>query len=207
MVWQFTTYTFLALASAVVSSALALTAWYRRPAPGAGPFCLLMLSMTVWSPGYALKLAGPNMQSALVLNNVAVLGAICAPPLWLIFTLHYSGRTEWLARQNLALLLIEPWLVDGLTTSGFNPFPSLHLTPLILLISSLTFAQSLILFRLLDIVPVAREMVIESMREATMISIRRRGNSSTSKLQKGLDDRSRKSSPGGPNWWNAAIHW
>jgi hypothetical protein len=121
MVWQFTTYTFLALASAVVSSALALTAWYRRPAPGAGPFCLLMLSMTVWSLGYALKLAGPNMQSALVLNNVAVLGAICAPPLWLIFTLHYSGRTEWLARQNLALLLIEPLVTLLLIwTNGFH---------------------------------------------------------------------------------------
>src|ERR1700686_4054441 len=110
MHWQFTSYTFPVLASAVISSALAITAWYRRPAPGATPFFLLMLAMTVWSLGYALELASQNLSSAIVWDDIAVVGAICAPTLWLIFTLHYSGRARWLVRQNLILLAIEPLL-------------------------------------------------------------------------------------------------
>jgi PAS domain S-box-containing protein len=254
MHWHFTLYVFPALASAVVSSALALTSWHRRPAPGATSFCLLMLAIAEWSLGYALELASSDLSSVLWWNNVVWLGAICTPTLWLTFALHYTGRARWLVRQNLALLIVEPlatlllvwtngfhglfespvrldssssfsslvvtyglwywvniaysylllflggfilcsfiltvarssllfcmqgaslliamlapWAANIVTTSGLNPFPYLDLTPFAFLISGLICANSLVLFRLLDIVPVAREMVIESMREAAIV--------------------------------------
>ncbi len=251
MHWQLTSYTFPVLASAVISSALALAAWYRRPAPGAKPLSLLMLAMTVWSLGYALELASPDSSSALVWNDFAVLGAICAPTLWLIFTLHYSGRARWLERQNLILLTIEPVLTlllvgiigfynfTGNTAQSniYGPFfslfvfsswwywvnlvysllllslgafvlcsfvlnfartthlyciqagclfvavlmpwlgnivsmPALNLTPHLasyaFLASCLLFTLALFLFRVLDIVPVAREIAIQNMREAAI---------------------------------------
>jgi PAS domain S-box-containing protein len=251
MIWQFTTYTFLTLASAVVSSVLALTAWYRRPAPGATPFCLLMLAMAVWALGFALELASPNLSSAIVWDGIAVLGAISAPTLWLIFTLHYGGRVRWLERQSLILLTIEPlltlllvgtnvfhslagntaqlnsrgpfsslfvisgwwywvnfaysllllalgafalcsfiltfarmthlyciqggclfiavlmpWLGNVLTIPGLNSTP--HLASFAFLTSCLLFVLDLFLFRVLDIVPVAREIAIQNMREAAI---------------------------------------
>ncbi|TMD67051.1 MAG: hypothetical protein E6I97_23460 [Chloroflexi bacterium] len=49
MHWQFTPYVFPVAASAIISAALALTAWYRRQAPGAIAFCLLMLAVAEYS--------------------------------------------------------------------------------------------------------------------------------------------------------------
>src|SRR5437879_5172607 len=121
MHWHFTLYVFPALASAVVSSALALTAWHRRPAPGATSFCLLMLAIAEWSLGYALELASSDLSSVLWWNNVVWLGAICTPTLWLTFALYYTGRARWLVRQNLALLIVEPLATLLLVwTNGFH---------------------------------------------------------------------------------------
>lgn len=253
MHWQFIPYLFPGT-SAVISSALALTAWRRRPAPGAISFCLLMLAMAVWSLGYALELTSPVLSLNVFWHNFAWLGAIAAPTLWLTFALHYTGRASWLTRQYMVLLVIEPlitlllvwtngnhgliesivrldsvgpfsslvvtpdlwywvnliysclllflgafilcsfiltaarsshlfrvqgasllvamgvpWVINVIVISSLNPFPYLNLTPFALLISCMLFAKALYLFQLLDIVPVGREMVIESMREAAIV--------------------------------------
>jgi len=242
------------LASALISTLLAMAAWRRRPASGALPFCLLMLAMAEWSLGYVRELASFTLSSALFWNNVAWLGAIAAPTLWLVFALRYTGRGRWLARQNLTLLLVEPlvmllliwtngfhgpfenvihldtsgpfsalivtygiwywiniaysylllllgafvvcsfiltsarsahlycaqgaclfaavvapWMGNVVTLSGLSPFAHLDLTPFAFLISCLAFAVGLFFFGLLDIVPVAHEVVIESMRDAAIV--------------------------------------
>ncbi|HLX41041.1 MAG TPA: histidine kinase N-terminal 7TM domain-containing protein, partial [Ktedonobacteraceae bacterium] len=254
MHWQLIPDLFLTVASAVIFFALASIAWRRRFASGAAPFSLLMLALAVWSLGYALELASTTLSFALFWDNVAWLGAVGTPALWLIFTLRYTGRAQWLARQKLALLavvplvmlllfwsngfhglieskvqlvsngsfstllvsygtlywvniaysslllvvgafvicsfmlnvarsshlfcfqgasllvaIVAPWVVTVFMISGFIPLPILNLTPFAFLLSSLTFAESLFFFRLLDIVPVAREMVIESMKEAVIV--------------------------------------
>lgn len=254
MHWQFTPYGFPMLASALISVLLAIAAWRRRPAPGALPFCLLMLAMAEWSTAYVRQLASFTLFWAHIWNNVAWIGAIAAPTLWLVFALRFTGRGRWLARQNLALLMIEPlfillliwtngfhgpfenviqlntngpfsalivkygiwywiniaysysflllgafvvcsfilasarsahlycaqgvclfiavaapWIGNIVTLSGHSPLVHLDLTPYALLISCLAFAVGLFFFGLLDIVPVAREVVIESMRDAAIV--------------------------------------
>ena len=254
MHWQFTPYGFPMLASAVISILLAMAAWRRRPASGALPFCLLMLAMAEWSLAYVRELASFTLFWALFWNNVAWLGAIAAPTLWLVFALRYTGRGRWLARQNLAFLLVEPlfmllliwtngfhgpfehvirldtvgpfsalivthgmwywvniaysylllllgafvvcsfilasarsahlyclqgaclfvavvapWVGNVVTLSGLSPFAHLDLTPFAFIISCLAFAAGLFFFGLLEIVPIAREVVIESMRDAAIV--------------------------------------
>ena len=250
---QFTPYVFLMVASAALLAALALTAWRHRPARGAMSFCLLMLAMAAWSLGYALELTSRSYSWALFWDNIAWIGAVAAPALWLVFVLRYTWRANWLARQNLAFLAVEPlvtlllvwtnglhglveharpgssssfsalvvtygiwswvniaysyvllllgafvlcsfiltvarsshlycvqgacllvavlapWVGNIVTISGLSPLPYLDLTPLAFLISGLAFSVGLFLFRLLDIMPIAREIVIESMREATIV--------------------------------------
>src|SRR6266849_5426937 len=253
MHWQLIPYIFPALVSAVILAALAVAAWHRRPAPGAVLFCLLMLAMAEWSLGYALELASPALSSALLWHDIAWLGAIAAPTLWLAFTLLYTGRERWLARQNLALLIVEPlvtllliwtngwhglieskvwldssvpfsslvmtygvwyqvniaysllllvlgafilcsfiliyarsahlycvqggclfiaaaapWVANVVTVPGSGPFFQLNLTSFAFLLSCLTFVLDLFLFRVLDIVPVARAITIERMRVAAI---------------------------------------
>lgn len=56
-----------------------------------------------------------------------------------------------------------------MTTFGWSPFPYLDLTPFAFTVTGLALAWSLFRFRLLDIIPVAREVVIESMRDAVLV--------------------------------------
>src|ERR1700686_4566756 len=82
---QFTPYVFPVVATAVLLALLALATWRHRTAQGAPYFCLLMLAMAEWSLGYALELTGRSLSSALFWDNIAWIGAIAAPTLWLIF--------------------------------------------------------------------------------------------------------------------------
>src|SRR5260370_4346808 len=108
MRWQFTPYVLPVIVSAVVAAALARSAWHRRPAPGAVAFCLLMLAVAEWSLGYAIELGSPDLSTAIFGDNIAWLGAACAPTLWLTFVLQYTGRGGWLTRGTMAILVIEP---------------------------------------------------------------------------------------------------
>ena len=254
MHWQFTPYALPVLASAVVSAALARSAWQRRSAPGAVSFCLLMLAVAEWSLGYTLELVSPNLPTALFWDNIAWTGAASAPTLWLVFVLQYTGRARWLTHRNMTILVVEPlvtlllvwtnefhglvesnirwitgdslsalymtygtwywfnigysylllfvgailicmlvqtlmrsshlylgqagalliavlapWVGNAITVFGLNPFPELDLTPFAFTVTGLAMAWSLFRFRLLDIIPVAREVVFEGMSEAVIV--------------------------------------
>ncbi len=65
--------------------------------------------------------------------------------------------------------MIAPWLGNALTIFGLKPFPGLDFTPFAFTISGLAVAWSLFRFRLFNIIPVAREAVIESMRDAVIV--------------------------------------
>src|SRR5436305_2666182 len=108
MQWQSFPCIFPVVASAVVSAWLALSAWRRRPKPGAIPFSLLMLAVAQWSLGYALELASTDLAAKLFWDNVSWLGAVSAPAAWLALALQYTGRTKWLTRRNVIILALEP---------------------------------------------------------------------------------------------------
>jgi PAS domain-containing protein len=87
----------------------------------------------------------------------------------LIQSLMRSSRL-YLGQASAPLIaVLAPWIGNALTISGLSPFPDLDLTPFAFTISGLAVAWSLFRFRLLDIVPVAREAVIESMRDAVIV--------------------------------------
>src|SRR5947209_2072067 len=108
MHWHFTPYVLPVIISAVVSAAVARSAWHRRPAPGATSFSLLMLAVAEWSLAYALELANTDLPTVLFWDNISWLGAASAPTLWLAFALQYTGRARWLTRRTLAALALEP---------------------------------------------------------------------------------------------------
>jgi PAS domain S-box-containing protein len=254
MHWHFTAYMLPVIVSAVVSAALAGSAWHRRPAPGAISFCLLMLAVAEWSLAYALELASPDLATTLFWDNLSWIGAACAPSLWFAFAIQYTGRARWLTRRSVAILAVEPlvtlllvgtnqfhglvetnirldttrpfsalavtfgvwywvnvaysylllllgailictliqtlmrsarlyrgqasalliavvapWVGNALTVFGLNPVPHLDLTPFAFTVTGIGMAWSLFGFRLLDIVPVAQEVVFESMSDAVIV--------------------------------------
>jgi len=82
-------------------------------------------------------------------------------------------RSGYLYRWQASALLFAvftPWLANAvLDLSDLNPFPYLELTPFALGLTVPVVAWSLYHLRLRDIVPVARDTVIEGMGDAVMI--------------------------------------
>src|SRR5919199_5856999 len=73
--------------------------------------------------------------------------------------------------QNLALLVAVavPWVGNGVYVLGLSPVPNLDPTPFAFLLSGMAIALSLFGFRLLDLVPVARQYVMEGMTDGVIV--------------------------------------
>jgi PAS domain S-box-containing protein len=87
----------------------------------------------------------------------------------LIQSLMRSARLYVGQAGALLVAVAAPWVGNALTVFGLNPFPKLDLTPFAFTITGVAMASSLFLFRLLDIIPVAREAVIDSMSDAVIV--------------------------------------
>jgi PAS domain S-box-containing protein len=74
-------------------------------------------------------------------------------------------------RQALAMAGAEllPWMGNALHIFNLNPLAPYDLTPLSFTVSVGVLAWALFRFRLLDVVPVAREAVIESMNDGILV--------------------------------------
>jgi len=112
-------FTFVYLASAAISMAVASTMW-RRPAPGAKTSAALMVAMAVWSAAYGLELASTSQSAQLAWAPVEYLGILFAPLAWYVFALQFTGRDAWLSRPVLVglgmipatlylLVVTDPW--------------------------------------------------------------------------------------------------
>jgi PAS domain S-box-containing protein len=121
-----------------------------------GSFTLLHMTYGVW---YWIDVA----YSYLLLFVGAIL--ICI----LILTLMRSTRLYLGQAGALLIAVLTPWVGNALTAFGLSPFPDLDLTPFAFMISGLAVAWSLFRFRLLDILPIARETVFESMSDAVIV--------------------------------------
>jgi PAS domain S-box-containing protein len=87
----------------------------------------------------------------------------------LIQTLVRSAHLYMGQAGALLLAVLAPWLGNALTVFGLSPFPKLDLTPFAFTISGLAVAWSLFRYRLLDLLPVAREAVMESMHDGVIV--------------------------------------
>ncbi len=75
-------------------------------------------------------------------------------------------------RKQASILLIGaliPWIANLAYMTGWHPFPHLDTTPLAFLFTGLAMAIGLFYFGLLDIMPVARNIVIENMSEGIIV--------------------------------------
>src|SRR5205085_12040664 len=75
-------------------------------------------------------------------------------------------------RGQIGALLIAvaiPWIANALTIFGWSPFPRLDLTPFAFTITGIAMASSLFRFRLLDIRPIARAVLIENMNDIVLV--------------------------------------
>ena len=86
------------------------------------------------------------------------------------------GRAAWRAqrmfiRQTTILLvgLLVPWIFSAVYVLPISPFPGLDLPPIGFAITGLLVMGGMRRFRLLDVVPVARHFLVESMEDGVLV--------------------------------------
>lgn len=74
-------------------------------------------------------------------------------------------------KQSRAIFLgaLVPWIVNLFYLLGYNPFPNIDLTPFAFLATASIAGVALLKWRLFDIVPVARDKVIDAMHDGVMV--------------------------------------
>lgn len=82
----------------------------------------------------------------------------------IFFILH---RAKAFRRQGWIVLLggIFPWLVSAMYLSGINPVQGLDLAPVSITLSGMLAAYAILNIRFLDLVPVARELLVETLQD------------------------------------------
>ncbi|HEY90117.1 MAG TPA: PAS domain S-box protein [Thermoflexia bacterium] len=250
MHWQYTPYIIPLFIGAIVSGALVLWGWRRRPSPGASWFTAMMFSAGLWASFYILEMGSTTLPATVLWSKMQYLGAVTLPVTWLSLVLIYTGQRQWLTRRNVALLFIIPlitlvlvwtnehhellWIDVGMRTgapfnalsftrgawywvniayaylnfalstiflvvalahstplyrrqiitllifslitwlgnlayiAGLTPW-GMDMTPINFSASGLLIAWGLFRYRILDIMPVARDVLIENMRDGVIM--------------------------------------
>ena len=107
------------------------------------------------------------------------------PGFWLIIVFSYlcllAGtvllfqafrRSPPVYRAQLGVMFagtLAPWIGNLLYVTGLNPFPHLDLTPFAFTITGLAATWGLFRFQFLDVVPIARDAVIEGMTDGVIV--------------------------------------
>ncbi|MBN1886640.1 MAG: SpoIIE family protein phosphatase [Thermoflexales bacterium] len=127
--------------------------WRYVGLDNSGPFLALDLEFGPWwwvnvAYGYPLILAGATM------------------------FVHMLVRSPHLYRRQIAAVLLgilAPWVSNAMFVLGINPIPHLDFTPFAFSLGALCFGWAFFRFRMLDIAPVARDAVIESMSDGMIV--------------------------------------
>ena len=134
MSFEFSIYDGPLLFAGLLLIGLAGYTWWHRQVPGARPFVALLVSVAIWTFGYALELGASGLDCKLFWARCQYLGISTLPLAWLAFVLRYTGRGGWLRRPAPILLLFPVainllvwaapelvWSAVGLDASGAFP--------------------------------------------------------------------------------------
>jgi len=89
-----------------------------------------------------------------------------------IFILRSFNRTKGLfRRQNIVLLIavLTPWFGNVLYVLGLSPISNLDITPFAFTISVVVFAWGILSFKLVNLAPLARDLVVEKMPDGMIV--------------------------------------
>ncbi|MBN1936449.1 MAG: PAS domain S-box protein [Anaerolineae bacterium] len=81
-------------------------------------------------------------------------------------------RSAQLYRRQVGALLLGaalPWIGNVIYVFGLSPWPGYDITPVAFALTGLTLAYGLFRFRMFDLVPVARDALIENMADGVLV--------------------------------------
>lgn len=90
----------------------------------------------------------------------------------MVILIRRFTQTQGIYRDQIGIILIGlafPWINSIIFVSGFSPFPNADNTPFSFTFAGVAFTYSLLRYRLLDILPIARHVLIESMSDGVVV--------------------------------------
>lgn len=102
-------------------------------------------------------------------NVIYSYGLIAASIGLLIDAVRRSRSIHQMQARSLLLGCLSPVVVNLVTFLGFKPFPGLDLTPIAFTLTGIFLAMGLVYYRLLDLVPMGRDVLVENMNEAMLL--------------------------------------
>lgn len=136
---------------------------------------LLILWTDNWHALFFAGMRTPTAGAILAGGSWFWVNAIYSYALVLIATLmllQAFWRAQRPYKRQLGALLLGasmPWVSNILSLANITPLFNLDLTPLAFTLTSLTFAYSLLRFGFLDIVPVARDVLVDVMADGVLV--------------------------------------
>lgn len=103
------------------------------------------------------------------MNTIYTYGLIFASVLLLAYA---YGRANALYKRQARIILIGallPWAVNALMLVNIAPLPDLDLTPIAFTLTGIVFAYGVRQYRMLDILPVAQDALIEQMVDGVIV--------------------------------------
>jgi diguanylate cyclase (GGDEF)-like protein len=89
-----------------------------------------------------------------------------------VILFSHALRSVQFYRRQIGLFLASlllPWVTNVLSIARLSPFPDLDLTPIVFTFTAIVILYTMVNQRLLDILPIARDLLIESMDECLLV--------------------------------------
>lgn len=124
------TYAYLLFLSALAAVVVTYFAWHRCSAPGGNNLAYLGMATIVWVVCYGFYWLAAGVNSQKIWWNLMYTGVVAIPFCYLAFVLRYTNQVQWLPRQTILLLAIEPFItlvilwtdpLHGLFSGGSQP--------------------------------------------------------------------------------------
>ena len=169
-------------ANAILTGSLALRVWRQSQVPGRRAFAGTMMALAIWAGGYAFETLAPSVEAKTAWLRVENLGIVTLVPLFFLFALRYTGgsvaASRWalgfvsVAAAVLLLGIAAPWAANVYYLAGMV-WPGLaspvDFTPLAFGVLGLVYGVGVFRLRLFDIVPLARDAVLEGLPDVVLV--------------------------------------
>jgi len=150
--------------------------WYLVIIPVAGPFLAFTNEFhgLVWEKAWLdVSLSAPVVAYERGIAFWIIAGYSYALLLaGTLILLQFYRRSVGIYRRQACIVLLGiavPWLSHALYVFGCSPVTGLDLTPFAFTVSGIIFCFGLFRFQLLDIVPIAREALLEAIGDAVLV--------------------------------------
>ncbi|HNK62451.1 MAG TPA: histidine kinase N-terminal 7TM domain-containing protein [Anaerolineales bacterium] len=156
-----------------------LSRWLRRPLKILLYTVPVVVLVTLFTDSYhGLFFGGKRTEnSAFILDAGPVFwfNVIFSYALVMISTLiliNAYRRSAGMYRRQIGVVLLGmgiPWVTSILFILGFNLLPGADTTPFSFTVEAIAFAYGLMQYRLLDVVPIARDVLVENMSDGVIV--------------------------------------